>query len=32
VKSDLIKKVAHRANDQGIVFLLDAPALLSGHG
>jgi chemotaxis signal transduction protein len=30
-KSDLIRKVAHRANDKGIVFLLDAEALLAGH-
>jgi hypothetical protein len=28
VKSDLIKRVAHRANGKGIVFLLDAEALL----
>jgi len=32
VKSDLLPKVAHRANDKGIVFLLDAEALLAGHG
>jgi chemotaxis signal transduction protein len=31
VKSDLINKVAHRANGKGIVFLLDAEALLAGH-
>jgi chemotaxis signal transduction protein len=31
VKSDLLTKVAHRANDKGIVFLLDAEALLAGH-
>jgi chemotaxis signal transduction protein len=31
VKSDLLTKVAHRANDKGIVFLLDAKALLAGH-
>jgi chemotaxis signal transduction protein len=31
VKSDLRRKVAHRANDKGIVFLLDAEALLAGH-
>ena len=31
VKSDLIRRVAHRANDQGIVFLLDAQAVLGGH-
>jgi chemotaxis signal transduction protein len=31
VKSDLLRKVAHRANDKGIVFLLDAEALLAGH-
>jgi len=31
VKSDLIRKVAHRANDKGVVFLLDAEALLAGH-
>jgi purine-binding chemotaxis protein CheW len=31
VRSDLIKKVAHRANGKGIVFLLDAEALLAGH-
>jgi chemotaxis signal transduction protein len=31
VKSDLISKVAHRANDKGIVFLLDAEALLGSH-
>jgi chemotaxis signal transduction protein len=30
VKSDLLTKVAHRANDKGIVFLLDAEALLAG--
>ena len=28
VKSDLLTKVAHRANDKGVVFLLDAEALL----
>lgn len=32
VKSDLLTKVAQRANDKGIVFLLDAEALLAGHG
>jgi len=32
VKSDLLTKVAHRANDQGVVFLLDAKALLAGQG
>jgi chemotaxis signal transduction protein len=32
VKSDLIRKVARRANGKGIVFLLDAEALLGGHG
>jgi hypothetical protein len=31
VKSDLLTKVAHRANDKGVVFLLDAEALLAGH-
>jgi chemotaxis signal transduction protein len=31
VKSDFIRKVARRANDKGIVFLLDAEALLAGH-
>jgi len=31
VKSDLLTKVGHRANDKGIVFLLDAEALLAGH-
>ncbi len=31
VKSDLLKKVARRANDKGVVFLLDAEALLGGH-
>jgi purine-binding chemotaxis protein CheW len=31
VKSDLLTKVAQRANDKGIVFLLDAEALLAGH-
>lgn len=30
VKSDFFKKVARRANDKGIVFLLDAEALLDG--
>jgi purine-binding chemotaxis protein CheW len=30
VKSDLLKQVAHRANGLGIVFLLDAEALLGG--
>lgn len=30
VKSDLLGKVAQRTNDQGIVFLLDAEALLAG--
>jgi len=32
VKSDLLTKVAQRANGKGIVFLLDAEALLAGHG
>jgi chemotaxis signal transduction protein len=32
VKSDLLRKVAHRGNGKGIVFLLDAEALLAGHG
>ncbi len=32
VNSDLLTKVSHRANDQGVVFLLDAEALLAGHG
>jgi purine-binding chemotaxis protein CheW len=32
VKSNLLRKVAHRANDKGIVFLLDVEALLAGHG
>lgn len=32
VKSDLIRKVAQRANGKGVVFLLDAEALLAGHG
>jgi chemotaxis signal transduction protein len=32
VNSDLLTKVGHRANDKGIVFLLDAQALLAGHG
>jgi purine-binding chemotaxis protein CheW len=32
VNSDLIKKVAQRANGKGIVFLLDAEALLAGQG
>jgi purine-binding chemotaxis protein CheW len=32
VKSDLLTKVARRANDKGIVFLLDAEALLAGQG
>ncbi|MCL4788680.1 MAG: chemotaxis protein CheW [Verrucomicrobia bacterium] len=31
VKSDLIRKVAQRANGKGVVFLLDAEALLAGH-
>jgi chemotaxis signal transduction protein len=31
VKSNLLRKVGHRANDKGIVFLLDAEALLAGH-
>jgi chemotaxis signal transduction protein len=31
VKSDLLRKVAHRANDKGIVFLLDVEALLAGR-
>lgn len=31
VKSDLLTRVAQRANDGGIVFLLDAAALLSGR-
>jgi len=31
VKSDLIRRVAHRADDRGIVFLLDAEVLLGGH-
>jgi chemotaxis signal transduction protein len=31
VKSDLFTKVAHRANDRGIVFLLDVEALFAGH-
>ena len=31
VESDLIRKVAHRANGKGIVFLLDAEALLASH-
>jgi chemotaxis signal transduction protein len=31
VKSDLIRKVAHRGNDKGIVFLLDAEALFAVH-
>ena len=30
VKSDLLRKVAQRRNDKGIVFLLDAEALLAG--
>lgn len=30
VRSDLFTKVAHRANDKGIVFLMDAEALLAG--
>jgi chemotaxis signal transduction protein len=30
IKSDLLTKVAHRANDKGIVFVLDAEALLAG--
>lgn len=30
VKSDLLTRVAHRANNKGIVFLLDAQALLTG--
>jgi chemotaxis signal transduction protein len=32
VKSDLLRKVAQRANDKGIVFLLDAEFLLSVRG
>ncbi len=32
VKSDLLTKVAHLANNRGVVFLLDAEALLAGHG
>jgi chemotaxis signal transduction protein len=32
VTSDLLTRVGHRANDKGIVFLLDAEALLAGHG
>ena len=32
VKSDLLKKVAHRGHDHGTVFLVDAEALLGGHG
>ena len=32
VKSDLISKVAHRADGEEIAFLLDAAALLAGHG
>jgi chemotaxis signal transduction protein len=31
VMSDLLRKVAHRANGHGIVFLLEAEALLSGQ-
>lgn len=31
VESDLLRQVAHRANGQGIVFLLDAQALLANH-
>lgn len=31
VKTDLLTKVAHRASDKGVVFLLDAEALLAGH-
>ncbi len=31
VETDLLTKVAHRANDKGVVFLLDAEALLAGH-
>ena len=31
VKSDLLRKVAHQVNDKGIVFLLDAEALLGAH-
>ena len=31
LKSGLLRKVAHRGNDNGIVFLLDAEALLAGH-
>ena len=31
VNSDLLRKVAHRANGKGIVFLLDAEALLANH-
>jgi len=31
VESDLLRRVAHRANGKGIVFLLDAEALLANH-
>jgi chemotaxis signal transduction protein len=31
VKSDLLGKVARRAEGKGIVFLLDAETLLRGH-
>jgi len=31
VESDIIRKVAHRAGGKGIVFLLDAEALLANH-
>jgi len=31
VKSDLLRKVAQRTNDTGVVFLLDAKALLAGQ-
>jgi chemotaxis signal transduction protein len=31
VKSELLTKAAHRGDDQGVVFLLDAEALLAGH-
>ena len=31
VNSDLLRQVAHRANGKGIVFLLDAEALLANH-
>jgi chemotaxis signal transduction protein len=32
VKSDLLRQVARRTNDKGIVFLLDVETLLAGHG